>query len=193
MLEKPERIKRDLVHNGAIVDVYRDTMQLPDGSTEYFDFIKHKGAAAVLPVMDDGRILMVKQYRNAIDSYTLELPAGGRNDAYEPTLDCAYRELEEETGYKADKKDITFLLSLYTTVAFCNEKIDIYLAKNLYKTAQHLDDDEFIDVGIYTLDELTDKVLDGGIVDAKTIAGLMTYRALLEREGDPQLHKISQE
>ncbi|MCR5733732.1 MAG: NUDIX hydrolase [Lachnospiraceae bacterium] len=182
MLERPERIKRDLIHNGAIVDIYRDTMQLPEGGTEYFDFIKHKGAAAVVPVMDDGRILMVRQYRNAIDSYTLELPAGGRNSADEPTLECAYRELEEETGYKADKKDISFLLTLYTTVAFCNEKIDIYLAKNLYKTQQHLDEDEFIDVAAYTMDELTDMVINGDIVDAKTIAGLMTYRAMISRD-----------
>ena len=176
---KPERIGRKLIHNGTIVDVYQDRMQLPDGSEENFDFIWHKGAAAVIPVMDDGRIIMVRQYRNAIDDYTLEIPAGGRNSVDEPTLECAYRELEEETGFYADKKDVTFLLTLYTTVAFCNEKIDIYVAKHLTKTAQHLDDDEFIDVEVYTIDELTDLILQGKIVDAKTIAGLMTYRATL--------------
>lgn len=175
MLPKAERVNRELIHNGAIVDIYRDTMRLPDGGTEYFDFIKHKGAAAVVPVLDDGRILMVRQYRNAIDDYTWEIPAGGRNGADEPTLECAYRELEEETGYKAQKKDISFLLTLYTTVAFCNEKIDIYLARNLKKTSQHLDDDEFIDVKAFTINELTDMVKKGEIVDAKTIAGLMLY------------------
>ena len=72
-----------------------------------------------------------------------------------------------------------FLLTLYTTVAFCNEKIDIYVAKNLKRTAQHLDDDEYINVEAYTIDELTQKVTKGEIVDAKTIAGLMTYRATL--------------
>ena len=176
MLPRPERIGRTLIHNGAIVDIYQDRMVLPDGSEENFDFIKHKGAAAVIPVLDDGRIIMVKQYRNAIDDYTLEIPAGGLNGADEPTKVAAHRELEEETGYFAEMEDVEFLLSLYTTVAFCNEKIDIYVAKNLRRTEQHLDDDEFIDVAIYTLDELTQLVLDGKIVDAKTIAGLMTYK-----------------
>lgn len=177
MLPRPERIGRRLIHNGAIVDIYQDRMQLPDGSEENFDFIKHKGAAAVIPVLDDGRIIMVRQYRNAIDDYTLEIPAGGLNGADEPTRVAAHRELEEETGYYAEMEDVTFLLSLYTTVAFCNEKIDIYVAKNLRKTEQHLDDDEFIDVAFYTIDELTDLVLEGKIVDAKSIAALMTYKA----------------
>ncbi|MBO4905074.1 MAG: NUDIX hydrolase [Lachnospiraceae bacterium] len=175
MLERPERIGRTLIHNGAIVDIYQDRMQLPDGSEENFDFIKHKGAAAVIPVLDDGRILMVRQYRNAIDAYTVEIPAGGLNGADEPTRVAAHRELEEETGYYTDIEDVTFLLTLYTTVAFCNEKIDIYVAKNLRKTEQHLDADEFIDVKAYTIDELTQMILDGKIVDAKTIAALMSY------------------
>ncbi len=175
MLERPERIGRTLIHNGAIVDIYQDRMQLPDGSEENFDFIKHKGAAAVIPVLDDGRIIMVRQYRNAIDQYTLEIPAGGLNGADEPTRVAAHRELEEETGYRANIEDVTFFLTLYTTVAFCNEKIDIYVAKNLEKTHQHLDDDEFIDVSIHTVDELSRMILDGKIVDSKTIAGIMTY------------------
>ena len=177
MEQRPERIGRKLIHNGAIVDIYQDRMQLPDGSEENFDFIKHKGAAAVIPVMDDGRIIMVRQYRNAIDQYTLEIPAGGLDGADEPTKVAAHRELEEETGYRADMEDVEFLLTLYTTVAFCNEKIDIYVARNLTKTQQHLDDDEFIDVGFYTPEELKDMVLSGKIVDAKTIAGIMTFIA----------------
>ena len=175
MLERPERIGRKLIHNGAIVDIYQDRMRLPDGSEENFDFIKHKGAAAVIPVMDDGRIIMVRQYRNAIDSYTVEIPAGGLNGADEPTKIAAHRELEEETGYYTDIENVEFLLTLYTTVAFCNEKIDIYVARDLKKTHQHLDDDEFIDVEFYTTDELARMVYDGKIVDAKTIAGIMSY------------------
>ena len=178
MEERPERIGRSLVHKGTIIDLYCDRMILPDGKEENFDFISHKGAAAIVPVLEDGRIIMVRQYRNCIDSYTLEIPAGGRNGADEPTLDCAYRELEEETGYRTEKENIEFLLSLYTTVAFCNEKIDIYLArKELVKTSQNLDDDEFIDVEIYSVDELTQMIYDGKIVDAKTIAAIMTYKS----------------
>ena len=177
-LDRPVREGRTLVHNGAIVDIYQDHMVLPDGKKENFDFIKHKGAAAIVPVLPDGRILMVRQYRNAIDQYTLEIPAGGRNGENEPTIDCAYRELEEETGYHAHKADIEFLLTLYTTVAFCNEKIDIYLArKELTRTEQHLDDDEFIDVKAYTVEELSQMIYEGKIVDAKTIAAIMTYKS----------------
>lgn len=178
----PERIKRTLMHSGSIVDMYSDTMRLPDGSTEEFDFIKHRGAAAVIPVMDDGRILMVRQHRNAVDRFTLEIPAGGLESADEPTHICAFRELEEETGYFAKKEDVTFLLTMYTTVAFCNEKIDIYVARNLVKTEQHLDDDEYIDVYAYTFEELKEMILEGRIVDGKTIAGLMTlYNIMLTK------------
>ena len=86
---------------------------------------------------------MVKQYRNALDRITIEIPAGGLNGADEPTMDAARRELEEETGYVAS--DMKLLVSVRTTVAFCNEKIDIYLATGLKRTAQHLDEDEFVD------------------------------------------------
>ena len=123
-------------------------------------------------------LLNIRVRRNAIDAYTIEIPAGGLNGADEPTRVAAHRELEEETGYRADIEDVTFLLTLYTTVAFCNEKIDIYVAKNLTKTKQHLDDDEFIDVAAYTIDELMQMILDGEIVDAKTIAALGTYQFL---------------
>ena len=172
----PTRIKRELAHHGSVVDFYTDTMKLPDGREEIFDFIKHKGAAAVIPVLEDGRILMVRQHRNAVDAYTVEIPAGGLDGADGPTHECAYRELEEETGYHAEREDVTFLLSFYSAVAYCNEKIDIYVARNLTKTGQHLDDDEYIDVYAYTMDELTGMIFDGKIIDGKTIAGLMAYR-----------------
>jgi len=178
MPDRQVRIGRKEIHKGNIITLHEDLMKLPDGREENYDFIYHKGAAAVIPVLSDGRILMVRQFRNAIDDYTLEIPAGGRNSADEPTKDCAYRELEEETGYYAAYEDVEFLLGLYTTVAFCNEKIDIYVARNLTPTHQHLDDDEYINVEAYGLDELTKMIAKGQIVDAKTIAGLMTYKAL---------------
>ncbi len=178
MPDRQVRISRREIHKGNIITLHEDHMRLPDGREENYDFIYHKGAAAVIPVLDDGRILMVRQFRNAIDDYTLEIPAGGRNSVDEPTKDCAYRELEEETGYYAAYEDVEFLLGLYTTVAFCNEKIDIYVARNLTRTSQHLDDDEYINVEAYSLEELTEMVADGRIVDAKTIAGLMAYKAL---------------
>lgn len=176
MPEEFRRINRELVYQGSIIDFYKDTVLVPNGNIAKWDFIGHKGAAAVIPVMDDGRILMVRQYRNALDRYTLEIPAGGRNGEDEPYMECAYRELEEETGYRTERENLEFLISLRTTVAFCNEKIEVYVAKNLVKTEQHLDEDEFINVGAYTIEELLDKIYSGEIEDAKTMSAILAYK-----------------
>lgn len=177
MSEKFKRLKRELVQHGAIIDIYRDTIQVPNGNIVHWDFIGHKGAAAVVPIRDDGKILMVRQYRNALDRDTLEIPAGGLNGAEEPTRDAAARELEEETGYRSE--DLSLLLTIRTTVAFCNEKIDIYVAKNLKPGKQHLDEDEFIHVEAYSIEELSQMIYDRKIEDAKTISALMAYKNLL--------------
>ena len=172
---KMKRINRELMYKGSILDVYKDTMQLADGKTEEWDYVAHrKGAAAVLPVLPDGRILMVHQYRNALDRETLEIPAGSRDSVDEDTKVCAARELEEETGYRSDK--ISLLLSLRTTVAFCNEFIDVYLAEDLKPGKQHLDEDEFVTVKAYDLDELISMILDGTIEDSKTVSAILAYK-----------------
>ena len=173
MAEEFKRLSRDLVQKGAIIDYYQDTVQVPNGNIVKWDFIGHKGAAAVVPVREDGKILMVRQYRNALDRYTLEVPAGGLNGVDEPTRTAAARELEEETGYRTDELD--FLITIRTTVAFCNEKIDIYVAKNLIPSHQHLDEDEFINVEAYTVEELMDMIYNCTIQDSKTICAIMTY------------------
>ncbi len=173
MAEEFKRLSRDLVYKGSIIDYYKDTVQVPNGNVVKWDFIGHKGAAAIVPVREDGKILMVRQYRNALDRYTLEIPAGGLNGADEPTKTAAARELEEETGYRSE--DVDFLISIRTTVAFCNEKIDIYVAHNLIKSHQHLDEDEFINVEAYTVDELMDRIYDNTSQDSKTICAIMTY------------------
>ena len=173
MAEEFKRLSRDLVQKGAIIDYYQDTVQVPNGNIVKWDFIGHKGAAAVVPVREDGKILMVRQYRNALDRYTLEVPAGGLNGVDEPTRTAAARELEEETGYRTD--ELEFLITIRTTVAFCNEKIDIYVAKNLIPSHQHLDEDEFINVEAYTVEELIDMIYNCTIQDSKTICAIMTY------------------
>lgn len=173
MAEEFKRLSRDLVRHGAIIDYYQDTIQVPNGNVVKWDFIGHKGAAAVVPVTEDGKILMVCQYRNALDRYTLEIPAGGLNGAEEPTIQAAARELEEETGYIS--KDLELLISIRTTVAFCNEKIDIYVANNLKRGHQNLDEDEFIDVEAYRIETLMEKIYDCTIQDAKTICAIMAY------------------
>jgi ADP-ribose pyrophosphatase len=174
MAEKYNRVKRELVHSGQIIDIYKDYVQIPNGTVAQWDFIGHKGAAAVVPITEEGKILMVKQYRNAIDRFTIEIPAGGLNTIDEPMHDCAARELEEETGYKSD--ELEFLISLRTTVAFCNERIDVFVAKSLVKTSQNLDEDEFVDVEAYEIEELCQMIYDGKIQDAKTISALLAYK-----------------
>lgn len=173
-MEEFKRLSRDLIAHGAIIDYYQDTIRVPNGNIAKWDFIQHKGAAAVVPVDDEGRLIMVKQYRNALERYTLEIPAGGLQTAKEPTLDAAVRELEEETGYKAEHVEL--LISIYTTVAFCNEKIDIYLATGLSPGKQHLDEDEYVQVGAYTVEELTKMIFAGEIQDSKTVAAIMAYK-----------------
>ena len=171
-----KRLKRTPVHKGHIIDMYTDTMQLPSGNTADWDFISHKGAAAIIPVDKDGRIIMVRQYRNAIEKYSLEIPAGGLNPG-EDRKTCAARELEEETGYRSE--NIEHLLDLYTTVAFCNEKIGIYYTRELIPSKQNLDEDEFVTVEKYTLEELAEMILNGTIEDAKTISAILAYKTRL--------------
>ena len=114
MGEQITRINRELIHSGTILDIYRDTMELPNGKTEEWDFISHrKGAAAVVAVREDGKILMVRQYRPSLERETLEIPAGARDSVTEDTKVTAARELEEETGYRSD--NIGFLISLKTS------------------------------------------------------------------------------
>ena len=161
MKEHIKRVDRILKYKGSILDIYTDVIETPDGHRAEWDYIDHRGAAAVVPVLDDGRLLMVRQYRDALDRETIEIPAGGLNGWDEPTINAAARELEEETGYRSD--NLTKLVSVVTAVAFCNEVVDVYLATDLVKTSQHLDEDEFIDVEKYTLDELKDMIFAGTI------------------------------
>lgn len=172
-MEEFKRLSRDLVAHGAIIDYYQDTIQVPNGNVVKWDFIKHNGAAAVVPVDDMGRIIMVRQYRNALERYTLEIPAGGLNGK-EPTRAAAARELAEETGYTAEHMEL--LITICTTVAFCNEKIDVYLATGLTAGSQHLDEDEYVNVSAYTIDELTEKIYSGEIQDSKTVAAILAYK-----------------
>ncbi len=176
-MEEIKRIKRELVYKGTILDFYEDTMLLPNGKTEIWDFVSHRmGAACVLAVRPDGKILMVRQYRNALERVTLEVPAGKRDDVNEDTRVCAERELLEETGYRAGK--IERLLSLKSTVAFCDEMIDVYLATDLEKVGdQKLDESESIDIEAWDLEDLMEMCYSGKLQDAKTVAAIMAYAA----------------
>ena len=171
-----KRLARNLVQKGSIIDYYKDDIEV-NGHIAKWDFVKHNGAAAVVAVRNDGKLLMVRQWRNALDRYTLEIPAGGLNKD-EPTIDAAARELKEETGYSCGK--IEPLISINTTVAFCNELIDIFLATNLIKGDQNLDEDEYLGVEAWELKDLLQMIDDGIIKDSKTICAILKYAACIK-------------
>lgn len=171
---KTERLARTEVVKGAILTYCRDTVKIPNGNIREYDYIAHQGAAAVLPVDDEGRLILVRQYRNALDRFTLEIPAGGLESRDEPTIEAAERELTEETGFVAKK--IEFLISIFPTVAYSGEKIDIYLARELSRAERHLDEDEFINVEAWEFDDVAKLIYDGKLQDAKTISAVMAYK-----------------
>ena len=174
MIKESERLNRTLIKHGIIFDYYQDELLLQNGKKAVYDIIEHKGAAGILAIRDDGKIVLVRQYRPAINKITLEIPAGGLNiGELGDTKQAALRELQEETGYKA--ADAQFLMTINTTLAFCNEKIDIYFADKLEKTVQNLDEDEFVEVEAYGLSELLDMIKDGKINDSKTICAIQAY------------------
>ena len=166
------RIGRELKYQGTILKIYEDRV-ISNGHECRWDFIHQDGAAAVIPVTEEVKFLMVRQYRNALDRFTLEIPAGKLDSPDEPTLDCAARELEEETGYRAESME--FLISVNTTIAFCDEHIDIYLARDLKPSHQHLDEDEVIQVEEWELKDLEEMIFSGKITDAKTMAAILAY------------------
>lgn len=173
-MEPVKRLKRELRAQGTVIGLYKDTVEV-NGTIAEWDYIHHDGAAAIVAVNEEGKLLMVRQYRNALDRFTLELPAGKLDEPGEPTLECARRELEEETGYQSD--NIEYLLTVNTTVAFCNEKVDLYLARDLKRTQQHLDPEEEINVELWDIEDLKQLIYEGKMTDGKTIAGIMTYAA----------------
>ena len=148
-IEKEKRIHRKSVFNGHLVQVYLDEVQLA-GKLAQREVVLHQDACAIIPVTADRQVLFVEQYRYAIEQVLLELPAG-KVDFGEEADACAKRELEEETGYIGDLIPIG---AVYTSPGFCNELIHLYIAKNLVKTKQHLDEGEFLNVVSIPLEEI---------------------------------------
>lgn len=172
---KPKRIERKLVYKSHIIDCYKDTLKTDKGNEVQYDFIDHQNAAAIVPVDKEGKIILVKQYRNAVDDYLLEIPAGLLEENEDPK-DCAIRECEEETGYKATNAE--HLIDVYVSPGFCNEMISIYYSKDLTVTRQNLDENEAITLEKYPLDEVLHLINTGLIKDAKTVAGILAYDRL---------------
>ena len=158
------------VYLGRFLDARRDEVRLPDGTTSAREYIVHPGAVMVVALLDDGRLVVERQYRYPMGRAMLEFPAG-KLDAGEPPFECAVRELTEETGYKA--REWAYAGVMHNAIAYSTEAIDVWFARGLTPGEQHLDAGEFVDVVIASEDELHALALRGELTDAKTLVGLL--------------------
>lgn len=174
-----EKVSSEKVFDGVLLHVRKDTVKLPNGDLAPREWIEHPGAASVIPLTDDGKVILVRQYRYPVGQVTVEIPAGKLDKAGEDPFECAKRELSEETGYTA--KEYKYLTKIATTVGFSNEIIYLYAAKGLTAGEQHTDDDEFINLQIVTLDEAVDMVRTGKIIDGKSMVSILMLKDLVDK------------
>ena len=157
------------IYQGSVITLNIDTVQLPNGHMIDLEIIRHPGASAVVPLKEDGTVVLIRQFRHAANGFIYEIPAGKLHPQEDP-LDCAARELEEEIGYKAGH--FRLLSSIFTAPGFADEVIHIYVATGLVSGTQNLDQDEVLDVVEMPLEQAISKIRDGTIRDGKTIVGL---------------------
>ncbi len=174
-------LTENVAWTGRIFNVNRLQVELPDGRRALRDVVRHPGAVAVVALTEEGRICLVRQYRTALGRVTVEIPAG-KLSAGEDPLECANRELLEETGMVAEK--MAFLTTIASSDGFCDELVHIYMATGLTFSKSSPDDDEFINVDLVEVSELVDAVLDGRIEDAKTVVGALLCDAIGRRLAD---------
>ena len=162
-------IQGEQVYQGHFLDVRRDHIRLPNGESAHREYIVHPGAVMVVPILDDGRLVVERQFRYPLARVVLEFPAG-KLDAGESPLDCAVRELAEETGYRA--REWARAGILHNAIAYSTEGIEVWFARGLVAGERSLDAGEFLDVTHATVAELVDLARRGELTDAKTLIGL---------------------
>jgi ADP-ribose pyrophosphatase len=177
LIEK--KVESVTLHEGKFLTLKRDTVELPDGKHATREFVVHPGAVMILPVFDDGRVLLERQFRYPVGRVLLEFPAG-KLDPNEDELDCAKRELLEETGYTA--REWTFLTRIHPVISYSTEFIDLYLARGLTAGEAQLDEGEFLETFIADEAQLMNWVKDGSISDVKTIIGVFWLEKLRSGE-----------
>ncbi len=165
------------IFKGRIISLQVDEVMLPNGSTSKREIIKHPGAVAIIAITEEGKLVVVEQYRKALEKAIVEIPAGKLEKGEDPEL-CARRELEEETGYGC--KDLKLISSFYTSPGFADEIVHVYLANGLYKieNAAGLDEDEFVNLMEITLEEAQGFIKDQKIFDAKTMYAVQYWQLL---------------
>lgn len=163
-----KKVRSRLLHRGRHFSFYQDEVELPEGRRTVRDIVRHPGAVAILPVLPDGRIVLVKQYRYAAGRKLLEIPAGTLEPGEKP-LECARRELREETGYKAG--EMVNLMSCFMAPGYSSEAIHFFIARDLREVGKDLEPDEEIER--LTLKEAVNKVEENAIEDAKTMIGIL--------------------
>ena len=173
---KESQLSTEQIYKGTLLDVRRDEVSLPNGKISAREWIKHPGAACIIPVLPDGKIALIKQYRYPVQAEMIELPAGKLDPGEDPE-NCARRELEEEIGYIAGK--LTFVCNIHPAIGFASEKMWIYLAEDLVKTTKNTDHDEFLEIMSTDLTEAVKMVWAGKITDVKTIIGILWGERLL--------------
>ena len=162
---REERISGEDIYGGIFLNMKRDNVSLPDGQVAVREYLTHPGAVAIVAILDDGRVLMERQYRYPIAKACIEIPAG-KLDEGEDHLLCAKRELEEETGYTATKW--SYIRRIHPVISYSTELIDIYLAEGLIPGKSHLDEEEFLDVFAAPLEQILAWIEEGEITDVKT-------------------------
>ena len=172
------RIKSESVYDGHFLKVRRDEIRLPGGKTAWREHVVHPGAVMIVPIADDGRLVVERQHRYPLDLVLLEFPAG-KLDPQETSLHCAERELREETGFRA--REWAYAGCLHNAPAYSNEFIDIWFARGLVAGPQELDDGEFLEVLTMAESELLALSASGQLTDAKTMVALLKLR--LWRDG----------
>lgn len=169
---REKKISGEVIFDGHVVRLELDKVLCPNGNESYREIVKHHGGAAILCVTNDDKIILERQYRYAYDEVIYEIPAG-KLEKDENPYDAALRELEEETGNKAN--ELIHLTNIYPTCGYSSEVIYLYLALNTTKTKTHFDDDEVIETYEVPIDEVKKMILDGRIKDAKTIVAFTYY------------------
>ena len=177
LIEK--KTESELIYDGKVVHLYKDTVELPDGNAAIREYVKHIGAVCVVPVTDDGEIILERQYRYAVDEILVEIPAGKLDYPGENWEEAARRELREETG--AEAREMIDLGDFYGSPAIMGERIRMFLARGLTFTDQHLDDDEFLEPFRLPFDEAVRQIMNGEIPDGKTQAGILRAAVMLKK------------